>query len=147
MAAAFQVAVGFSDHTPGIEISLAAVAMGACVIEKHFTLDKNLPGPDHRASLDPQELKALVRGVRIVESALGDGVKRPARSERDNRGIVRRSLAAGCDIPEGTILTSELLTSLRPASGISPTLWQQVVGRKTKRSLAAGQLIEWEDLA
>jgi N-acetylneuraminate synthase/N,N'-diacetyllegionaminate synthase len=147
MAVAFQVPVGFSDHTPGIEVSLAAVAMGACMVEKHFTLDKNLPGPDHRASLDPHELKALVRGIRIVESASGDGVKRPAQSERDNRELVRRSLAAGCDIPAGTILTSELLESLRPASGISPTLRQQVVGRKTRRSLAVGQLIEWEDLA
>ena len=147
MARAFQVPVGFSDHTPGIEVSLAAVALGACVVEKHFTLDKDLPGPDHRASLDPQELEALVRGVRVVEAALGDGLKRPAASEQENRIIVRRSLAARSDIPKGTVLTLELLQSLRPASGISPRFLQQIVGRKIKRRLAEGDLIGWEDLA
>lgn len=147
MARAFQVPVGFSDHTPGIEVSLAAVALGACVVEKHFTLDKDLPGPDHRASLDPQELEALVRGIRVVEAALGDGLKRPAASEQENRVIVRRSLAACSDIPKGTVLTLELLQSLRPASGISPRFLQQIVGRKIKHRLAEGDLIGWEDLA
>jgi N-acetylneuraminate synthase/N,N'-diacetyllegionaminate synthase len=146
MATAFRVPVGYSDHTPGIEVALAAVTLGASVVEKHFTLDKGLPGPDHRASLDPQELKALVRGIRIVESALGDGIKRPAVSEEENRVVVRRSLAARSDIQEGGLLTVGLLQSLRPASGISPRFLDQVVGRRTRRSLVAGELIGWEDL-
>jgi N-acetylneuraminate synthase/N,N'-diacetyllegionaminate synthase len=146
MATVFRVPVGYSDHTPGIEVALAAVTLGASVVEKHFTLDKGLPGPDHRASLDPQELKALVRGIRIVESALGDGTKRPAVSEEENRVVVRRSLAARLDVPKGTILTADVLQSLRPAGGISPRFLDQVVGRQTRRSLAAGELIGWEDL-
>ena len=146
MAAAFQVPVGYSDHTPGIEAPLAAVALGACVIEKHFTLDKNLPGPDHRASLEPPGLQAMVAGIRTVESALGDGVKQPTLSEADNRSIVRRSLAAAPDIPEGAIIESEMLQSLRPASGISPALIEHVAGRRVRRSLASGQLIDWGDL-
>jgi len=146
MATVFQVPVGYSDHTPGIEVALAAVALGACVIEKHFTLDKNLPGPDHRASLEPHELQALVAGIRTVELALGDGAKRPARSEMDNRLIVRRSLAAALDISGGTFLRSDMLKALRPAGGISPTLVEHVVGRRVRRSLASGQLIDWGDL-
>lgn len=146
MATAFHVPVGYSDHTPGIEVALAAVALGACVIEKHFTLDKNLPGPDHRASLEPHELQALVAGIRTVELALGNGAKRPARSEVDNRLVVRRSLAAASDIPEGTVLRSDMLQALRPASGISPALVEHVVGRRVRRSLKSGQLIAWSDL-
>jgi N-acetylneuraminate synthase len=147
LAQALQVPVGYSDHTPGIAVPLAAVAMGACVIEKHFTLDKTLPGPDHRASLDPQALKKMVEGIRIVEQSLGHGLKIPARSESRNRKIVRRSLGANRDIPSGTVLTQQDLVSLRPASGISPTLIKNIVGRKVKRSLKRGQLITWEDLA
>ncbi|MFC2035011.1 N-acetylneuraminate synthase [Chloroflexota bacterium] len=146
MAIAFQVPVGCSDHTPGIEIAVAAVALGACVFEKHFTLDKNLPGPDHRASLEPQELRALVTEIRTVELALGNGVKRPVQSETNNRLIVRRSLAAASNIPKGTIFTQNILRSLRPANGISPTLIEHVIGRKARRSLMAGQLIAWGDL-
>jgi len=146
MAIAFQVPVGYSDHTPDIEVALAAVALGACVIEKHFTLDKNLPGPDHRASLEPPGLQALVTGIRTVELALGNGTKRPARSELDNRLIVRRSLAAAFDIPKGTVLRSDMLRALRPASGIAPALMEYVVGRRTRRTLMAGQLITWSDL-
>ena len=146
MATAFQVPVGFSDHTPGIEVALAAVALGACVIEKHFTLDKDLPGPDHRASLEPHGLQALVTGIRTVELALGSGAKRPAQSEADNRLIVRRSLAAAFDIPEGAVLRSDMLRALRPASGISPALVEHVVGRRVRRSLMSGQLITWSDL-
>jgi N-acetylneuraminate synthase len=146
MTRAFQVPVGFSDHTPGIEVSLAAVALGACVVEKHFTLDKDLPGPDHRASLDPPELEALVRGTRVVEAALGDGYKRPAASEEENRGTVRRSLAASTDIPRGTIFTAAHLCSLRPATGLPPTLLRHIVGRETKREIKEGELITWSDL-
>ena len=146
MATAFQLPTGYSDHTPGIEVVLAAVALGACVIEKHFTLDKNLPGPDHRASLEPHELQALVAGIRTAELALGNGAKRPARSEADNRLIIRRSLAAAFDISKGTVLSSDMLKALRPASGISPALVGHVVGRRARRSLMAGQLIAWGDL-
>ncbi|MEH1825348.1 MAG: N-acetylneuraminate synthase [Nostoc sp.] len=145
MATALQVPVGYSDHTTGIEVALAAVALGACVIEKHFTLDKNLPGPDHKASLDPKELQALVKGVRKVECALGNGFKQPTASEINTRAIARRSLALTCDVIEGTVLEPQMLTALRPASGISPTLQELVLGRKVTRSLQAGQLISWSD--
>ena len=143
---AFKLPVGLSDHSIGITMPIAAAALGACVIEKHFTLDKNLPGPDHRASLEPDELKQMVRAIRDVERALGNGAKRPAQSETNNRLNVRRSLTAALNIPEGTILTPNMLKPLRPASGISPTLVEHVVGRKARRSLIAGQLIVWSDL-
>lgn len=146
MAVAFQVPVGYSDHTSGIEVPLAAVVLGACVIEKHFTLDRNLSGPDQRASLEPDELHAMVVGIRTIELALGNGVKQPALSEADNRLVVRRSLAIASDIPEGAIIESDMLQALRPASGISPTLIEHVVGRRVRRSLTSGQLIDWNDL-
>ncbi len=146
MATALQVPVGYSDHTPGIEVALAAVALGACVIEKHFTLDKNLLGPDHKASLDPQELQALVKGVRSVELALGNGLKQPTESETNTRAIARRSIAVTYDVVKGTVLQPEMLTALRPASGISPTQQDLVIGRKVTRSLKAGQIICWSDL-
>lgn len=146
LATAFKVPVGYSDHTPGIEVALAAVALGACVIEKHFTLDKNLPGPDHKASLDPDELQALVTGIRTVEQALGNGIKEPVSSESESRIIGRRSIATASNIPKGTVITSELLTSLRPATGISPTDIDRIVGKKSKQNIASGQLIFWSDL-
>ena len=146
LAAAFGVPVGYSDHTPGIEVALAAVALGACVIEKHFTLDRNLPGPDHRASLEPPELRALISGVRTVERALGDGIKRPVPAEADTRAVARRSLAARVDIPAGVIVEAGMLTALRPADGIPPGLIRRVIGRRTRRSLTAGQFIDWSDL-
>ena len=147
MATALQVPVGYSDHTPGIAVALAAVALGACVIEKHFTVDKNLPGPDHRASLEPSELRAMITGIRTVEQALGSGTKLPVSSEASNRQSVRRSLVAAKDIPIGAILRADMLTALRPAGGIAPTHLAQVVGQKTKRALGAGQLLTWSDLA
>ena len=146
MARAFQVPVGYSDHTPGVEVPLAAVALGANVIEKHFTMDRSLPGPDHRASLEPMELAAMVRGIRMVESALGNGRKEPAASEAGNRQSMRRSLAAAYDIPEGAVLKQEMLTSLRPASGIPPPLLESVVGRRLRRPLTAGEVITWSDV-
>jgi len=146
LEAAFQVPVGFSDHTRGVEVALAAVALGACVIEKHFTLDHDLPGPDHRASLDPEELRGMIAAVRTVERALGDGVKCPAQAELKNRVAARRSLAVVKDIPEGAVLRSDMLEALRPATGIAPTLVGFVVGRKARRSLRAGQLLDWGDL-
>ena len=147
MATAFQLPVGYSDHTPGIEVALAAVALGACVIEKHFTLDKNLPGPDHKASLEPQELEALVKGIRIVEQALGNRLKQPQISESNSRAVARRSLAAVCDIQPGTVITSEILTALRPGSGISPVMIKHLLGRKAKNMIPSGQLIMWSDLS
>jgi len=146
MAVAFDLPVGYSDHTPGIEVALAAVALGACVLEKHFTLDRNLPGPDHRASLQPDELRALIAGVRVVERALGNGIKRPFPAEADTRTVARRSLAARADIPAGTVLQAAMLTALRPASGIPATLIGHVIGRRTRHPLAAGQFIDWSDL-
>jgi N-acetylneuraminate synthase/N,N'-diacetyllegionaminate synthase len=143
---AFQVPVGFSDHTRGIEVALAAVALGACVIEKHFTLDRDLPGPDHKASLEPEELQEMIAAVRTVERALGDGLKRPAKAELTNRASVRRSLVAVKDIPEGAVLRLDLLGALRPATGISPALVGLVVGRKARRSLRAGEILTWGDL-
>lgn len=120
--------VGYSDHTVGIEVSIAAAAMGACVIEKHFTLDKNLPGPDHRASLDLAELRELVAAVRNVEQALGSGIKTVASAERPNIEVARKSIVAARTIRKGEILTEENITVKRPGSGLSPMLWDSVLG-------------------
>jgi N-acetylneuraminate synthase/N,N'-diacetyllegionaminate synthase len=147
MAEAFQVPVGYSDHTPGIEVALAAVALGACVIEKHFTLDRTLPGPDHRASLMPQELEALVRGIRIVESSLGDGRKRPMPSEADTAAVARRSLAAARDIAAGQTLTEDAIEILRPGGGLPPALRPAVVGRTATVDILAGTPLTWDMLA
>ena len=147
MAIAFQLPVGYSDHTLSTEVALAAVALGACVIEKHFTLDKGLPGPDHRASLEPNELNALVRGVRLVEQALGHGRKVPAASEDNTLRVVRRSLALRDDLEQGVIIEPSKVTAMRPAGGIPPNLLPLVVGRCTTRPLKAGTLLRWEDLA
>ncbi len=120
--------VGYSDHTQGIAIPVAAVAMGACIIEKHFTLDRNLPGPDHKASLEPDELKAMVDDIRRVEQAIGSGQKVVAEAERPNIEIARKSIVAARPIRKGEILTEENITVKRPGSGISPMLWDSVVG-------------------
>lgn len=146
MSRAFGVPVGYSDHTLGIEIAFAAVALGAHIIEKHFTLNKHLPGPDHAMSLEPLDLKALIAGIRNVESALGNGIKVPTASETNNRRLIRRSLAAAIDIPQGVVLKAEMLIGLRPATGISPNEIERVIGRRTKRPLTLGDLIDWGDL-
>jgi len=146
MANALKVPVGYSDHTLGIEIAIAAVAMGACVIEKHFTLDRQLPGPDHQASLEPDEFQQLVTGIRQVEKALGNGIKAPVESEGPNRELVRRSLIAKCIIPAGTIITHEMLGALRPADGLSPANVHSVVGRIARITLDPGHKITWKDL-
>jgi len=146
MEKSFLVPVGYSDHTPGIEVALAAVALGACVIEKHFTLDKDLPGPDHKASLEPEELRALVDGIRIVEAALGDGQKKPDRSELNTAEVARRSLVAARDIPANTELREELIAIKRPGTGISPVFLPHLIGRITKVKIVEGTLISWEDL-
>ena len=139
---AFGVAVGYSDHTQGIEVAIAAVAMGATVIEKHFTLDRNLPGPDHQASLEPSELKAMVAAIRNIEVALGDGIKRLTPSEARNKLIARRSLVANQAIKAGEVLSAKNVTAKRPGTGISPMRWDEVLGRIAARNFAADELIE-----
>jgi len=141
MATAFQVPVGYSDHTLGIEMPLAAVAMGACVIEKHFTLDRDLPGPDHRVSLEPEELRVMVQGIRNVEKALGDGLKEPAVSEADTARVARKSLVAARDIAKGTVLSEDWITVKRPGTGLPPLLLKYIVGRKARESISAGTLL------
>jgi N,N'-diacetyllegionaminate synthase len=142
MLAAFGVAVGYSDHTAGVEVAIAAVALGATVIEKHFTLDKNLPGPDHKASLEPHELKAMVLAIRNIEIALGDGIKRITPSEVRNKPVARKSLVASKAIKVGEILSAENITAKRPGTGISPMNWDAVMGRKAVRDFVVDELIE-----
>jgi N,N'-diacetyllegionaminate synthase len=139
---AFGVAVGYSDHTSGIEVATAAVALGATMIEKHFTLDRNLPGPDHKASLEPDELKAMVAAIRNIEQALGDGIKRLSTSEAKNKSIVRRSLVAACTIRAGEVFSETNLVIKRPGLGLSPMRWDEVLGRKASRDFAADEMIE-----
>lgn len=138
---AFNLPVGYSDHTPGIAVSVAAVGCGAQIIEKHFTLDKNLPGPDHKASLEPEELKQLVKEIRNVEKALGDGVKRPSKSEETNLPIVRRSLVALKKIKKGDIFTEENLTVKRPATGISSLNYYDLLGKPAKHDYEEDDMI------
>jgi N,N'-diacetyllegionaminate synthase len=139
---AFGVDVGYSDHTQGIEVAIAAVAMGATVIEKHFTLDRNLPGPDHRASLEPAELNAMVTAIRNIEVALGDGIKRLMPSEARNKPIARKSLVASQAIQAGHLFTVENVTAKRPGTGISPMLWDEVIGQVARCNFTADELIE-----
>ncbi len=139
----FGVEVGYSDHTKGIEVPIAAVALGATVIEKHFTLDRNMEGPDHKASLEPDELKAMVSAIRNIEKAVGgDGTKHVSESERKNISIARKSIVAAKDIKKGELLTEENLTVKRPGTGISPMRWEEVVGKTAKRDFAEDELIE-----
>ena len=139
---AFGVAVGYSDHTQGIEVAIAAVAMGATVIEKHFTLDRNLPGPDHQASLEPAELKAMVAAIRNIEVGLGDGIKRLTPSESRNKLVVRKSLVARRLIQAGEIFTTENIGAKRPGTGISPMRWDEVIGKRAYRVFVEDELIE-----
>jgi len=141
IAEAFKVKVGYSDHTPGIEVPVAAVALGASIIEKHFTLDKSLPGPDHKASLEPQELREMVRAIRNIEIALGDGIKRPSENEQKNMQVARKSIVAGKTIQKGELLTEENLTVKRPGLGVSPMRWCEVVGQKAQKDYEADDLI------
>lgn len=146
ISSAFGFPVGFSDHTMGVEISLAAVALGACVIEKHFTLDRNLPGPDQLASLEPAELKAMVSGIRKVEMAMGDGLKKPAASEANTAAVARKSLVAGQDIHAGTMLTEAMIVIKRPGSGLPPTMRPFLVGRIARNDILADTLLSLEML-
>lgn len=136
------VEVGYSDHTKGIEVPIAAVALGATVIEKHFTLDKTMEGPDHKASLEPDELKAMVDAIRNIEQALGDGHKHVSPSERKNMDIARKSIVAARDIRKGEVLTEENITTKRPGNGISPMRWDSVIGTTAIRDFGYDELIE-----
>ena len=138
----FGVEVGYSDHSKGIEVPIAAVALGASVIEKHFTLDRNMEGPDHKASLEPNELKAMVKAIRHVEQAIGDGHKKVSESERKNIAIARKSIVAACPIKKGERLTEQNLTVKRPGTGLSPMRWEEVVGTKAIRNFAEDEIIE-----
>lgn len=142
LRSAFGTKVGYSDHTKGIEVPIAAVAMGATVIEKHFTLDKSLPGPDHVASLDPVELKTMVDAIRNIEFAIGTPGKRVSHSERKNLIIARKSIIAARDIKTGEIFTEENLTVKRPGNGVSPMKWDEVIGHKAIRDFREDELIE-----
>lgn len=138
----FHVTVGYSDHTMGIEIPITAVAMGARIIEKHFTLDRNMEGPDHKASLEPNELKKMVTSIRNIEMALGDGEKKVSKSERENIIIARKSIVASKKIKKGEILTSENVTTKRPGSGINPMRWNEVIGTVAIRDFEEDEIIE-----
>ena len=142
IARKFNVNVGYSDHTLGIEIPIAAVAMGATVIEKHFTLSKAMEGPDHKASLEPNELKAMIDAIRNVEIALGDGIKKPSPSELKNRPIARKSIVAAKDIPKGEVFTNTNLTIKRPGTGINPMKWDEVIGKKAGKDYIMDEIIE-----
>ncbi|MAZ30963.1 MAG: N-acetylneuraminate synthase [Flavobacteriales bacterium] len=141
IAKELNVSIGYSDHTLGIEVPIAAVALGAKVIEKHFTLDRKLPGPDHRASLEPHELVAMVAGIRNIEKALGTGVKEPSESEKKNIGIARKSIVASCDIRKGDLFTEKNLTTKRPGTGSSPMKWYEIIGKKAIKDYKADELI------
>ena len=137
-----QVAIGYSDHSEGIEISIAAVALGATIIEKHFTTNRNLPGPDHKTSLEPSELKSMISAIRNIESALGDGNKKLTPSESKNIIAVRRSIVAKTAIKKGEIFTAENITTKRPCTGISPMDWDQVINTNAKRDFVSDEIIE-----
>ena len=138
----YKVKVGYSDHTKGIEVPIAAVALGAEVIEKHFTLDKNLPGPDHKASLEPNELAAMVSSIRNIEEALGSPIKIVSDSERENIAIARKSIVAAKNIKKGEVLTVDNLTTKRPGTGLSPMRWNDVLGSKAIRDFVEDEVIE-----
>lgn len=146
MSKAFNVPVGYSDHTLGIEVSLAAVALGACVIEKHFTLDCSLPGPDHQASLEPEYLITLVQGIRAVEASLGHGRKEPAKIESNTLAVARRSLVAAQDIQTGTVLTDNMVSTMRPGTGLPPAMRPYLIGRTVRTPIPAGALFTLEML-
>lgn len=140
---ALSVAVGYSDHTVGREVAIAATALGAQVIEKHITLDRTLPGPDHAASMEPDDFAQMVKSIRAVDEAMGDGIKRPGKRESLNIPVVRKSLVASKPIEKGEVFSSENLTAKRPGTGVSPMLWDEFMGRIAQRSYDADELIEW----
>ncbi|MCD4743989.1 MAG: N-acetylneuraminate synthase [Desulfobacteraceae bacterium] len=135
------VNIGYSDHTPGIEVPIAVVALGARVIEKHFTLNKNMKGPDHKASLEPNELKAMICAIRNIENALGDGIKKASPSELKNKTIARKSIEAACDIKKGEVFTKNHITVKRPGTGISPMRWDEIVGKTSTKDYHEDDLV------
>ena len=143
----FGLPVGFSDHTPGIEAAIAAAALGACAVEKHFTTDRNLPGPDHLASVEPRELKALIAGVRGVNRALGSGIKVPAPCELPNLPLIRKSLVAARDLPAGAELTRDMIGIKRPLGGIEPAQLGKLLGRRLRAAVQEDRPITWDDVA
>ena len=136
-----EIDIGYSDHTQGIEVPIAAVALGATIIEKHFTLDKNLPGPDHKASLEPYELAAMIKAVRNIENALGKGIKKPTQSEKENLLVIRKSIVAAKDIAVGEKFTKSNLTVKRPGKGVSPMEWDNIVGKTAEKAYTEDELI------
>ena len=142
----FDVPVGFSDHTLGHEVAIAAVALGASIIEKHITLDPSMAGPDHRVSMTPESFRSMVRAIRNVESSLGDGIKRPTPAEQNVRDVARRSVVSKVPIPNGTRITRELLVFKRPGTGIAPGDWPKLVGRTARKDIPADSIISNEDL-
>lgn len=142
MAEVLEKPIGYSDHTVGIEVPIAAVALGATVIEKHFTLDRNMEGPDHKASLEPEELAAMVRAIRNIEKSLGDGVKKRTASEKKNCAAARKSIVAACKISKGEIFSEKNLTVKRPGNGISPMKWYELIGTRADRDYAVDELID-----
>ena len=146
MEETFGFPVGYSDHTMGIEIPIAAVAMGARVIEKHFTLDRSMQGPDHKASLEPDELSAMVKAIRNIEMAIGDGIKKPAKNEMETRDIVRKSLVAASDIKAGETISFEDIVIKRPGTGIYPEFKEKVIGMQAKKNISVDSVIRWEEL-
>lgn len=141
MAETYGAKVGYSDHTEGIEVAIAAAALGARVIEKHFTIDRNMEGPDHKASLEPEELKAMVRAVRNIEKALGDGEKKPSENEKKNMAAARKSIVAGDDIKEGEVFTVLNLAVKRPGTGLSPLQWDKMIGKRAGRDYKKDEFI------
>lgn len=146
MARDLNVAVGYSDHSLGIEAPIAAVALGACVVEKHLTLDQNMAGPDHRASLEPEEFARMVQGIRRVSAMLGDGVKAPLPEELDTARVARRSVVAAVNIAANEVITADMLVCRRPATGIAPRDLQRVVGQSARTAMAAGSVLQWDQL-
>ena len=138
---AFDVAYGYSDHTLGIEVPISAVAMGARVIEKHFTLDKNMTGPDHKASLEPHELDAMVESIRNIELALGSSIKKPSSSEKPNMDIARKSIIAKCNIKKGELFSEDNLSIKRPGNGISPMRWDEIIGIQSSKNYKEDEII------
>jgi N,N'-diacetyllegionaminate synthase len=142
MGQALGLPFGYSDHTAGIGVAIAAVALGASVIEKHFTLSRELPGPDHKASLEPEELKAMVAAIRNIERAMGDGIKRPCPSELKNMAVARKSIVTARPIQAGELFSAVNLVVKRPGTGLSPMLWDTVIGQPAARSYAVDELIQ-----
>jgi N-acetylneuraminate synthase/N,N'-diacetyllegionaminate synthase len=147
MQSYFELPVGLSDHSEGILLSLMAVPLGAVVIEKHFTLDKNAPGPDHKASMDPEELKSLAKNLRVVEASLGDGRKKPSEIEEESRLLGRRSLVAAVDIRAEEKIAKWMVTAKRPGSGLEPRFCEKVIGMTARRNIVKDTVLQWEDLS